>query len=76
MTNLSDSNSSSFDHALEVLQQIYSKSDVELPFLLVKQAYEIEKNHQFDEEPEVAINKIRALVTEFVEKEMKEQEDL
>jgi len=63
--------SDSSDHGLDVLMKIYDGSDKLVPKDLVRQCYEIQKEHQFEESENKALNMMKNLVDEIVAEKMK-----
>lgn len=57
------------DHALDVLLEVREKHASDLDEALLREAYEIEKQFQFDRDREVALVKLRRLVENAVERE-------
>lgn len=51
------------NHALDVLREVHDAAGSDLPFALVEKVYRIERDRQFDDDPQVRQSEIRTLVT-------------
>lgn len=61
----------SVDHGLDVLMKIHGESDELVTKDLVRQCYEIQKEHLFEGIDNKALNKMKSLVVEIVAEKMK-----
>ena len=59
------------DHALDVLREVHAETGSDVPFPLVQKVYELERAHQYDEDPQVRHSAVRVLVTLAVDEMMK-----
>ena len=59
------------DHALDVLREVHGETSADVPFPLVQKIHDIEREYQYEEDPQVRHSRIRTLVTLAVDEMMK-----
>ena len=59
------------DHALNVLREVHAQTATDVPFSLVQRIHEIEREYQYEDDPQVRHSAIRTLVTLAVDEMMK-----
>lgn len=62
--------------AINVLRLMYEEAHVDFPFDLVEQCLRIEQEYQYADEREVPMERIRKLVSLFVDWELKTEENI
>lgn len=59
----------------EILGEVANRQHPNLPPELLDQVYRIQREHQFDEDPQAAVDSVRRLVEGWVAQEAKRREE-
>lgn len=56
------------DNAISVMEKVFNRKDLDIPFKLVEECYEIEKKFLFEKDPSKPLNMLRQIVEAHIDK--------
>lgn len=59
------------DNAIDVMKNVHTKIEADIPFKIVEQCYDIEKKFLFEKDPNKSLNMLKQIVETYVDEQAK-----